>query len=219
MNKETWKPFQGFPHLMVSNLGNVYHLDKKQLVTKKPNGNIQVWKDGKGKNYSYYKLLKIHFPWEWIKDLDDDEECKEHPTHKGYFFTTKGRCFSLHSYKFCKVGLVKGFPYPRVTIHSQPKLIHIMLLETFRDNPEGFPDVLHYNDVKDDYRLENLYWGEDKKNWEDSIRNGRRNLKSYSVLCNGETLSVSNLNLFCKERNIPYLKTLRRVNKGMDVML
>jgi hypothetical protein len=174
MLDEIWVPVKSHPLYEVSNLGRVRNITTGDYKRTKPTALLMKEGQRQSVSWSYYRLMKEHFPYEWIKELEDDEECKEHSTHKGYFITTQGRVFSLHSYKWCKVGLVKNFPYPRITIHSAPKLIHILLAETFIPNPHNHPDVLHQNDVKTDYRLSNLRWGNDVMNWEDALRNGRR---------------------------------------------
>jgi hypothetical protein len=162
-------------------------------------------------------LYNKYFPYEWIKDLEEGEECREHPTHKGYYLTTKGRCFSTHMWEWCEIGLVKGFPYPRITIHRKPKLIHILLCETFIPNPHNLPMVLHKNDIKTDYRLENLYWGEVKQNYQDSVKNGRRTTKSYTLSYKGKTISVPHLKLWCRENNLSYHSVHSKIRRGMNI--
>lgn len=52
-------------------------------------------------------------------------------------------------------------------------LVHRLLALAFIPNPNNYPDVLHRNDIKTDNRLENLYWGNDKINREDAVKNGK----------------------------------------------
>lgn len=50
--------------------------------------------------------------------------------------------------------------------------IHRLLLMTFVRMPKKGECALHKNDIPDDNRLENLYWGTRQQNASDSIRNG-----------------------------------------------
>lgn len=52
------------------------------------------------------------------------------------------------------------------------KLLHRLIAEAFIPNPDNLPFVRHLNDDPTDNRLENLAWGYQKDNIQDSIRNG-----------------------------------------------
>ena len=53
--------------------------------------------------------------------------------------------------------------------------VHRLICEAFNGPCPGphKPHVCHRNDIKDDNRAENLYWGSDLDNKQDAIRNGR----------------------------------------------
>lgn len=65
--------------------------------------------------------------------------------------------------------------YPRVTLSrgNKPRTyqVHRLVAEAFIQNPENFPMVLHWNDVKTDNRHSNLRWGTNRDNQLDSVRN------------------------------------------------
>lgn len=96
-------------------------------------------------------------------------------------------------YYICREGLIlskkynperiikghKGKKYPRYTlVDSEGKMkyveIHRLLAKTFIPNPENLPIVRHLNDNGYDNRLENLAWGTQFDNIQDSIRNGTK---------------------------------------------
>jgi hypothetical protein len=66
--------------------------------------------------------------------------------------------------------------YPSVTLSKDSRSrsipIHRLLGIVFLPNPDNFPVVRHLNDVKTDFRLENLCWGTQKQNSNDAIING-----------------------------------------------
>jgi hypothetical protein len=79
-----------------------------------------------------------------------------------------------------KVTIVKGYPKVSLRINNRPCPIgiHILLMRAFvGPPPEGMPEVRHLNDVRTDFRLENLAYGTHKQNYADAMRNG--------VLCHG----------------------------------
>lgn len=72
--------------------------------------------------------------------------------------------------------LSHGYPVVALTRagKSRGSRLHVLLCETFLGpRPSKDHIVRHLNDVRDDYRLENIAWGTQSENRYDSVRNGR----------------------------------------------
>lgn len=67
------------------------------------------------------------------------------------------------------------YGYLQVTLRINNKrkscYIHRLVALAFIENPYNYSLVCHINDNKEDNRLENLRWGTNKDNFEDSVRN------------------------------------------------
>lgn len=108
---------------------------------------------------------------------------KRIPNFSSYYITKTGEIFSTKPYrnnsKNCW-NLIKAHPdkdgYLKVILcndagERKDKRVHVLVAETYLENPEGFPWVLH-KDGGVDAKLENLYWGTPKQNSEDSRKHG-----------------------------------------------
>ena len=73
--------------------------------------------------------------------------------------------------------------YPNYTLRNKGKKtrgrIHRLLAEHFIPNPDNKPCVLHRDDKRENWSLDNLYWGDWTDNNYDRKRNGGYN--SYNV--------------------------------------
>lgn len=97
-----------------------------------------------------------------------------------YQISTEGRVKSIRGGKVRpqteKLLVLAHDAYGYQHINLGPKQrarVHRLVAEAFIPNPEGYPLVCHHNDVRDDNRLENLYWGTVKDNAQDRERRGR----------------------------------------------
>ena len=72
--------------------------------------------------------------------------------------------------------------------------VHRLVAQAFLgEPPTGKSLVLHWNDIPDDNRVENLRWGDDSENHWDSIRNGNHVNTNKTHCKHGHPLSGPNL--------------------------
>lgn len=55
---------------------------------------------------------------------------------------------------------------------NRQRRLHIIIAETFLDNPNNFPIVGHKNNIKSDNRVSNLYWTTPKENTQKAVDDG-----------------------------------------------
>lgn len=185
---EQWKEVRGFPNYEISNLGVVRNKTTGNPLTidhNKSNGVGRVFlsKGGRGtkRTRSISTLMNENWKYEWIKELDDDEECKECHGCPGWYITTKGRIFSTHYYRWVKPtkggsyywfvkygsgkkGVSKGFP------------IHTLVGRTFFTEYQEGLLILHKEEglpyPQINY-LSNLWLGTWSDNNQDTWNKGR----------------------------------------------
>lgn len=58
------------------------------------------------------------------------------------------------------------------TRKNRQRRLHIIIAETFIDNPNDFPIVGHKNNIKSDNRVDNLYWTTPKENTQKAVDDG-----------------------------------------------
>lgn len=97
----------------------------------------------------------------------------------------------------------QGYPVVRLYYGDgkfQDRKVHRLVLEYFVGLcPPGLV-CRHLNDIKDDYRIENLKWGTASENQQDSIRNGTQ----YT----GEHEGTKTHNAILIDENIPEIRKL-----------
>ena len=117
-------------------------------------------------------------------DPDTIEDLRPAPGVPGVFVSADGGVFSTRGphgdglLRRLKCSRVSG-GYLIVKIQDGNErvnqYVHRLICEAFNGPSPGphKPNACHRNDVKDDNRAENLYWGSDIDNKQDAIRNGR----------------------------------------------
>ena len=73
---------------------------------------------------------------------------------------------------------INSVGYPCVNLYKNNKgyawPIHILIGINFIPNPDNHRYILHKNDIKTDFSINNLYWGTNSNNYADSVKNGNR---------------------------------------------
>ncbi len=111
---------------------------------------MEIWKDIEG----YEGLYQVSNTGR-VKRLVGKNCRKERILSAGY-----------NTYGYLKVDLYTGN-------RAKSKTIHRIMAETFIPNPNNLPCVCHYNDIRDDNRIENLWWGSIEDNNKDRDVKGR----------------------------------------------
>lgn len=99
----------------------------------------------------------------------------------GYYLSNYGRLWSGHSQSFLKPKRLDrhghlGFCLQVYGGRRKYVYLHRLMGKYFIPNPCGYPLVRHLNDNPEDNDLDNLAWGTQVHNWEDSVRNGTAQL-------------------------------------------
>jgi len=96
-----WKRVKGWESYEVSNTGELRGKRGLLTLSKLTRGyGYHICENGKKSILTKSSLMREHFPYEWIKNLDDDEEVKPIRGCPGYYITTKGRVWSDKTYDF-----------------------------------------------------------------------------------------------------------------------
>tara|TARA_R110002012_G_scaffold97214_1_gene233666 strand:- start:776 stop:1348 length:573 start_codon:yes stop_codon:yes gene_type:complete len=136
-----------------------------------------------GKRHNMYLtgLMRKYWQYEWIKELDDDEEAMPIRGYKGYFITNKGRVFSLKRYRWlepsdsfhtCKY-------YTRHKLNRETYNTHMLVGRHFLDWKPGLL-VLHRDETLSPELIncaDNLWIGTSADNAQDMWSKGRANTK------------------------------------------
>lgn len=87
--------------------------------------------------------------------------------------------------------------YPRLFLYKDGRRrgvrLHHILARAFVDGEREGLEVRHLNDIKTDFRLENLQWGTRGENVKDQVRNGLHNMASREFCVRGHRLDGENL--------------------------
>ena len=190
---EVWKPIKGWEGYEVSNLGNVISYKRKtpKLLTRKfgykngsPYYSFQVPKTRRERKLFISTLMREHFPYEWIKELDDDEEVRPIRGFPGYYITNKGRVWTMTQQRWLSISKDKnpntssyywivGLVGPDGKVRV--KNIHQLVGRSFLLWEEGLC-VLHKDEelpFPEINFLSNLWLGTYDDNNKDKMRKGR----------------------------------------------
>lgn len=116
---------------------------------------------GSGQYTADYPDLYEYVP---VAEFPDYYVCRE-----GYVMNHKGRVLAYHEGD--DHGHMSVRFYDKEKKKKVDRYLHRVVAEAFIPNPNNLPYVRHLNDDPTDNRVENLAWGTQKDNHEDSVRN------------------------------------------------
>ena len=175
---EQWKQVKDFPDYSISNLGNVFSHKKDKLVSPLSGRgcNYQLWQTSTKRFLrSRNTLMREHWKWEWIKELDDDEECTEIKNQPGYFITNKGRVWSMNKWKFLSPYKVTDRDY-YYKVNSVTGYLHTLVGRHFISHYQDGLEVCHYEEnlsLPEINYVTNLWVGTHQQNSDDMVAKGR----------------------------------------------
>lgn len=178
MKTEHWKPVPGYETYLVSPDGTVYNTARPNVA---PKNQVQynLYRNGKKQSFRRTALLKLVYPYEWIKDLADDEEAKPVRDCPGYYVTSKGRFFSSYYYKWLTPTPWNRPPFYYYVVHLKgpaARYVHTLVGRHFL--PDWRPGllILHKDETLPYPQINavsNLWVGTHGDNVRDAIRKGR----------------------------------------------
>lgn len=123
--------------------------------------------------------------------LQENEEIRDIKGYEGiYAVTSYGRVWSYRRNKFLKpADNGKGYLFVVLSVNGQQKTqkIHRLVAQAFLANPDGLPQVNHKDENKDNNRVSNLEWCDNKYNVTYSIGRAVRCIELNKVFNCSET--------------------------------
>jgi hypothetical protein len=169
-----YKQIDDLPY-SVSNTGEVRNNKTGRLLKYSKFGYYYIGDD----RISKRQLMKDYFKFEFIKDLQDDEECKPIIDYDGYYITNKGRIFSMKSYSWLKPRYKPNTYYYEVNLYNDKPhvwLVHQIVGKHFLEGWCKSLDVCHTDENLPENLIncvDNLWLGTRKQNIDDAIAKGR----------------------------------------------
>lgn len=115
-----------------------------------------------------HKLVHINDITEELRLIENSTTDYITPTGKiySYYFDNKyflRQPWILYGYQYCRVKFITGFKDCRV---------HRLIAKAYIPNPQNLPIVGHKNNIKNDNRVENLYWTTTSENTKKAYDDG-----------------------------------------------
>ena len=111
----------------------------------------------------------------WVDPKGNVYGCNKH-----YYFKYATFVNRHNGYVYCAVKYILGYKDGQYITENRQRRVHILVAETFLDNPKNYPIVGHKNNIKSDNRVENLYWTTYKENTQKAYDDGlAKNDKGY----------------------------------------
>lgn len=215
---EEWKEIKDWEHYLVSNLGRVKNTRTGDIRQSTQMALIDENRRRKIVSTSY--LMRNYWKYEWIKELDDDEEAKPVKGHPNYFITNKGRVFGLFHYKWLKPHNTRKYYYSLVMDGVKHKIHRLVGTHFLPDYVDG-KFILHKDETLPFPQINyvsNLFVGTAKDNTQDMMRKERGRTKGINHLTKDQVQEIRKLykpNVFTIEMVSEKLGISRRQVKGV----
>jgi len=181
-----WKPIPSLENRYEINLlGEVRITRNKKPLKLDKNGRYNSsWGLGYGGGKhrwgrSINSLLNEVFPFWWIRELDDDEECREVRNFPGYWITNRGRIYSSYHNKWLYGRRGKYYHYELSLYRDNKKYkqyIHTLVGRNFLPEYQEGLFILHRDETLPYPEINfptNLWVGDDGDNNRDRCIKGR----------------------------------------------
>ena len=123
------------------------------------------------------KIMRENWKFDFIKDLEDGEECKEMTDFSGYYITNRGRVFSMRTYSWLTPTNFNSYYYNVGLGKKVGKVVlHTLVGRHFLHDWKPGLDVCHYDEELSFPQInwvENLWSGTRSENLKDSYDKGR----------------------------------------------
>lgn len=108
-----------------------------------------------------FKKEEIGYELILLKESNCDYICKngdiyKHSDKTGLYYKRKSNINKHNGYVYVSISCTSG--------GSKSKRLHVLLAKTFLENPNSYKIVGHKNNIKNDNRLDNLYWTTNQEN-------------------------------------------------------
>lgn len=118
----------------------------------------------------------VHGPDVFLDDPHMDEIWEFIPGFSNYMISDHCRVWSERSQSFLKPKRMDRAGHLGFCLFENGKAhyvyLHRLMAMAFIPNPDNYPIVRHLDDDPKNNDLENLAWGTQRHNWDDSVRNG-----------------------------------------------
>jgi NUMOD4 motif len=139
-----------------------------------------------------------------------NEIWKQYPEHARYWVSNMGRVKSIYKYRPEKIlkQSTNRKGYKIIKLANRSVSVHRLVALIFIPNPDNLPQVNHKDHSKDGNYVENLEWCTNEYNIDYS------QAKEFTfVNPEGKTVSVRNLNKFCRDNDLP-VGNMHRLHTG-----
>jgi len=160
-----WKEIQGFEKYSINERGEVKNTQTGYIYSQqihKGSAYVRLSNATKAQNFRVQGLVEKHFPTEL-----NGEEWRSITGYENYEISNKGRVKNVSKGTVMK-GNLSDEGYARVELTDgetrKTLFVHQLVAKAFIPNPDNMPYPDHINNIRNDNRVENLRWSNEKTN-------------------------------------------------------